>query len=86
LPYHAGLLAWAVEAMARYDPGVLQTQADRLRGAHLLLAASMLAGRLGTVSDTALPEGRLRLDKDGRVWIGERRVATLSARLYPFAD
>jgi hypothetical protein len=38
------------------------------------------------VSDTALPEGRLRLDKDGRVWIGERRVATLSARLYPFAD
>jgi DNA-binding response OmpR family regulator len=78
LPYYAGLLAWAVEAMARYDPGVLYTQADRLRGAHLLLAASMIAERLGTVTDAYLPEGQLRLDEDGRVWIGEHRVATLS--------
>jgi DNA-binding response OmpR family regulator len=38
----------------------------------------MIAGRLGTVTDAYLPEGQLRLDEDGRVWIGERRVATLA--------
>ena len=78
LPYFAGLLAWAVEAMTHYDPGVLYTQTDRLRDAHLLLAASMIAERLDTAGDTSLPEGRLRLDEDGRVWIRERRVAILS--------
>ncbi|MBE0683964.1 MAG: DNA-binding response regulator [Anaerolineales bacterium] len=78
LPYYAGLLAWTVGAIARYDPGVLSTQVDNQRGAHLLLGAAMLAKRLGTVTDTSQPEGRLRLEEDGRVWIGEHRVTTLT--------
>lgn len=77
IPYYAGLLAWMVEAMVNYDPGVLFTQ-DRLQGAHLLLGACMVAERLGTAADTSLPEGSLRLDENGRVWIGERRVTTLT--------
>jgi DNA-binding response OmpR family regulator len=76
-PYYAGLLAWTVAAMVRYDPGVLFTQ-DRLRGAHLLLAACMIAQKLGTATDSSLPGGRLRLDENGRVWLGERRVAALA--------
>jgi hypothetical protein len=80
IPYYAGLLAWAVEAMSHYDPGVLSTQADRLHGAHLLLAASMLAERLGL---GAIPEsppagGQLRLDDEDRLWIGDRYVVTFS--------
>jgi DNA-binding response OmpR family regulator len=80
LPYYAGLLAWAVKAMAHYQPGVLYTQTDRLRSVHLLLSASMLAQRLAAVApaDVPSPTGLLRLDEDGRVWIGARRVATLA--------
>jgi DNA-binding response OmpR family regulator len=77
LPYYAGLLAWAVGAIAHYDPGVLYTQADRLRGAHLLLAASMIAGRLGETPASFSPEGTLRLDDDGSVWVGDHCVASL---------
>ena len=78
LPYYAGLLAWAVEAMARYDPGVLSTQADKLRRAHLLLAASMIAEQLETgINRPPMLGGQLRLD-DGIVWIGDRRVTTLT--------
>jgi DNA-binding response OmpR family regulator len=76
LPYYAGLLAWIVEAMVHYDPGVLYTE-DRLRGAHLLLAACMVADRLGTLADISLPEGTLYLDANDRVWLGERKVAAL---------
>ena len=78
LPYYAGLLAWTVGAIARYDPGVLSTQVDKQRDAHLLLGAAMLAKRLGTVTDTSQPEGSLHLEEDGRVWIGEHRVTTLT--------
>jgi DNA-binding response OmpR family regulator len=77
-PYYAGLLAWAVKAMSDYDPEVLHTQADQLKAAHLLLAAAMIAGRLGIETDTSIPEGPLRLDDDGRVWIGERRITKLT--------
>ncbi|MFT3892791.1 MAG: DNA-binding response regulator [Anaerolineales bacterium] len=76
LPYYAGLLAWIVEAMVHYDPGVLYTE-DRLRGAHLLLAACMIAKRFTTLHEASQSGGMLRLDEDGRVWIGERRVAVL---------
>jgi DNA-binding response OmpR family regulator len=81
IPYYAGLLAWVMEAMSHYDPGVLSTQADRLRGAHLLLAASMLAERLGLgtiIPDNVPAGGELRLDDENRVWIGDRYVTNLS--------
>lgn len=77
LPYYAGLLAWAVGAMARYDPTVLYTRAEQMRGAHLLLAASMLARRLGETFSTSQPGGTLRLDDDGTVWIEDHRVNIL---------
>jgi DNA-binding response OmpR family regulator len=78
LPYYAGLLAWSVAAFVMYEHGVLYTQSDRIRFAHLLLAASMLAERLGEKFETSLTSGRLRLDEDGRVWIGERNITTLA--------
>ncbi len=77
LPYYAGLLAWAVASMAHYDPGILFTQADRLRGAHLLLAAAMLAGRLKVTPSVTPQGGILRFDGDGTVWIGSQRAAVL---------
>lgn len=80
LPYHAGLLAWAVGAMARYDPAVLYTRAERMRQAHLLLAAALLARRLGETAPTSSPEGPLRLDKEGTVWIGDHCVTVLGGQ------
>jgi DNA-binding response OmpR family regulator len=77
IPYYGGLLVWTVEAIANYDPGVWSTQAERLRGAHLLLTACILAERLGIVVDTSPASGPLRLDENGRVWLGEKRVASL---------
>lgn len=77
LPYYAGFLTWAVGGMARYDPAVLYTRAEQMRGAHLLLAAAMLASRLGETFPTSQPGGTLRLDDDGTVWIGEHRLSTL---------
>lgn len=77
LPYYAGLLTWVVEAMARYDPEVLHTKKDRARGAHMLLAAAMLAGRLSEPISSPNVEGELHLDDEGSAWIGERHVATL---------
>lgn len=44
--YYAGLLVWAVGALARYDPAVLHTRTERMRGAHLLLGAAMIGQRL----------------------------------------
>jgi DNA-binding winged helix-turn-helix (wHTH) protein len=79
LPYQAGLLAWVVKAMTNYTPGSLLTQADKLRGAHLLLAAAMISESLTKISPSPLPAGgALRLDKENRVWIGDRMVTTLS--------
>jgi DNA-binding response OmpR family regulator len=77
LPYYAGLLVWAVGAMARHDPAALYTQAERMHGAHLLLAASMLARRLGEKVSASQPGGILRLDDDDTVWIGDRRIGDL---------
>ena len=51
LPYYAGLLVWAVGALAQYDPAVLHTQAERMRGAHLLLGAAMIAQRMRELLD-----------------------------------
>lgn len=77
LPYYAGLLVWIVKAMTAYDPGVLYTRADWVRGAHLLLAAAMIAERLGAATEDPQQAGPLRLDEDGKVWIGDRPVAVL---------
>jgi len=74
LPYYAGLLAWTVGAMACYDPAVLYTQAERMRGAHLLLAAAIMARRLTKTQKTPPPEGSLHLDDNDTVWIGDRRI------------
>ena len=77
-PYYAGLLEWTVEAIAHYDPGVWSTQAERLRGAHLLLAACIFAERLGMVIDASPLGGPLHLDEEGRVWLGEKRIVKLT--------
>jgi DNA-binding response OmpR family regulator len=77
IPYYAGLLAWIVKSIVHYDPGILSTQ-DRLRGAHLLLSACMLTERLGTIAETSLPSGTLQLDENGRIWLGEQKVASLT--------
>lgn len=78
LPYYAGLLAWVMGAVAADDPGDLHTRADLMRGIHLLLAASMISGRLGKTQISPPLDGGLRLNQDGTVWIGDRRVAVLS--------
>jgi DNA-binding response OmpR family regulator len=80
LPYYAGLLAWAVGAMAEYDPAVFYNQTELMRGAHLLLAAGMLARRLGETFSAAPITGGLRLDHDGTVWVGEHRVGILGGQ------
>jgi DNA-binding response OmpR family regulator len=64
LPYYAGLLVWAVAAMARYLPGGLYTRAELMRGAHLLLAAGMIASRMEKLIE-ARNEGRLTGPEDG---------------------
>jgi DNA-binding response OmpR family regulator len=38
----------------------------------------MVAGRLESVTDISLPVGRLSLDENGKVWLGERRIAALA--------
>jgi DNA-binding response OmpR family regulator len=77
LPYYAGLLAWAVGAMAHYDPAVLHTRAEQMRGAHLLLAAAMLVRQLDETLPASPPGGTLRLDDDGTVWVGDHCVGVL---------
>jgi two-component system KDP operon response regulator KdpE len=37
----------------------------------------MLARQLGTPWDVSASDGPLRLDENGRVWLGERKVASL---------
>jgi DNA-binding response OmpR family regulator len=78
VPYYAGLLVWAVGAMAQYEPGALYTQADLIRGAHLFMAAAMMAKQLIRPTDASTVGGELRLDEEGKVWIGDRRVAVLT--------
>ncbi|MBL8099792.1 MAG: DNA-binding response regulator [Anaerolineales bacterium] len=79
IPYYAGLLAWAVGTLINYNSEILSTQADKLKNAHLLLGASMLAKRLSTNSERIEQlEGELRLQEDGRVWIGNRYIKNLS--------
>jgi len=94
LPYYAGLLVWAVGAIAQYDPADLHTHSERMRGAHLLLAAAMIARRLdelttpssmGSFSQSAKNERgmapALRLDNDGiQVRIGMDRTLDLTGQ------
>jgi DNA-binding winged helix-turn-helix (wHTH) protein len=77
VPYYAGLLAWIIRALIDYRSGKFWT-VDRLRGVHLLLAACMLAKKLDMPIDTYRSEGPLRLDENGKVWLGERKVAALT--------
>lgn len=95
VPYEAGLLAWAVGAMARYLPGGLYTRAELMRGAHLLLAAGMIARRMEKLiearNEMPLPDPEERgsgglptliLEKDGvTVRIGRERCVTLSGQV-----
>jgi DNA-binding response OmpR family regulator len=82
LPYEAGLLVWVVGAMASYEPEGLYTREERMNGAHLLLAAALLAQRITQplqVTDEPAPApGPLRLDADEvQVWRGEQRIPDL---------
>lgn len=79
-PYYAGLLAWAMGAVARYDPSALYTRAEQMHNAHLLLAAALIARRLQDPLANTPVEGALRLEEDGKVWIGEHCVATLAGQ------
>jgi hypothetical protein len=90
LPYYAGLLVWAVSALARYDPDEVYYPSERQRGAHLLLAASLLAHRVDELArahadapdapaDPDLSPHVLRLDEDGvRVWVAQSRAVALT--------
>ena len=77
-PYCAGLLAWAVMEMAHHDPDGLYAPADRVRSAHLLLAAAMMAGKLGQAPCSPSPGGMLELDDDGMVRRGGSRITVLA--------
>ncbi len=77
LPYYAGLLVWAVGAMASYDPQAFHTRADLSRGVHLLLGASMVAGWLDSETVNTPLAGELRMNEDGMVWIGDRYLMIL---------
>jgi DNA-binding response OmpR family regulator len=79
-PYYAGLLAWVVGAIAQHDPSRLYTPAEQMRNAHLLMAAAMLANRLSESTAKVNPGGSLRLDAEGTVWMGERRVDELGGQ------
>jgi hypothetical protein len=79
-PYYAGLLAWTVGAMARYDPDAIYTRAEQMRSAHLLLGAALLARRLQEPLHHAPLEGTLRLEDDGSVWIEDHCVTTLTGQ------
>lgn len=80
IPYHAGLLMWVVESISHYDPTLLSTKADRLRDAHLLLAACLLAEQLntGVITDDSRSSGELHLSDDDRLLIGGRQIATFT--------
>ncbi len=79
LPYYAGLLAWGVGAMARYDPTVLATRTERMRGAHLLLATAMLANRLEEMSGQPPPMSGGRKDAGGGLRLGDDGVRVIEA-------
>lgn len=87
LPYYAGLLVWAVGAMAQCDPDRLYTRAERMRSAHLLLAASKIAKRLREaakrypMTDTGQNLMQvLRLADDGALWVGKSRITDLGGQ------
>jgi DNA-binding response OmpR family regulator/uncharacterized protein (DUF2267 family) len=85
-PYFAGLLVWAVSAMAQYHPDRLYAQAERRRALHLLQAAARLASRLSEPASPPTEEPMLSagensrdsvpvpyLDQDGVLWIAQDR-------------
>jgi hypothetical protein len=98
LPYHAGLLMWAVGALGQYNPKGLYTQAERQRGAHLLLAAALIAERISKLAHMrtgvserypAAEQPRashgLRLDEDGvRVWTKPGQAVALTGQELEF--
>jgi two-component system response regulator RegX3 len=71
--------------MAQFDPTLVPTQVDQMRGVHLLLAAALLARRIDALKrrpkDDRDRVGRhaLRLDQNsGWVWIGSKLVGELA--------
>lgn len=94
LPYYAGLLAWTVGALARHDPDAFLIHEEKMRGAHLLLSACLLARRIDELIHerqqapvSPIPREKqtatraLRLDKDGiQVWIGPDRAVALTGQ------
>jgi DNA-binding response OmpR family regulator len=73
LPYYAGLLAWTVAAIVQFDPTMLYTRAELMRGAHLLLAAGMIARRIDE-----LVEARDREELPGVATIDRQDTGTLT--------
>jgi len=82
LPYEAGLLIWVVGAMAGYKAGGLYTREERMRGAHLLLAAGLLAQRITHPPSLSNDSpGLLCLDRDGvQVRRGKQRIPNLGSQ------
>jgi len=80
LPYYAGLLAWVVGAMAGHKPAALYTHAERMRAAHMLLAAVKLSCRLGEAFSPSLPGGQLHMQDGHTVWMGDSRIDDLGVQ------
>jgi hypothetical protein len=78
VPYYVGLLMWTLGEIARYDPSILHDQREQMRGAHLLLAGALIARQLHEPISPVSVQGALRLDPDGKVWIGDHLQATLN--------
>ncbi|MBN1991723.1 MAG: winged helix-turn-helix domain-containing protein [Anaerolineae bacterium] len=84
LPYYAGLLVWVIGIILHHDPNKIFTQVERIRGAHLLLAAGMLAHRLHEPFDSPSPGGKLRFDEDEVVWLGNNKIELFGQELKLF--
>jgi hypothetical protein len=90
-PYNAGLLAWAVGAMVQDRADPWHDSTEQMRGAHLLLATTMIGRWLNDArsvgeaewvtagSETSSEQDGLRLGEDEvTVWRGKLCVGSLS--------